>query len=57
MDKAFQSDAALLARAGWRVQSQNYGGIKGTATAIFGTAITQGVDRKAAQLTVVYERD
>lgn len=57
LDQDFQHDAAILAKAGWRVQSQNYGGMQGTATAVFGTAITQGVNRKAAQLTVVYQRD
>ena len=58
VDTAFQAEAALMARAGWRVTSQAYGGQSGAglAVAAFGTWGGLAASRKPTQMTVIYER-
>ncbi|MFI5272797.1 MAG: hypothetical protein ACHQ4H_07160 [Ktedonobacterales bacterium] len=56
IDKEFRLDAGKLARAGWRVQSQSYGGQKrlGLPSAMaFGLAS----GRKPNEMTVIYSHE
>ncbi|MBF6588930.1 MAG: hypothetical protein IVW57_00180 [Ktedonobacterales bacterium] len=56
--KAMRAEAALMAKAGWRVQSQAYGGQQsaGMAVLAFGE-LGLGATRKPKEITVVYTRE
>lgn len=59
MDKDFQRELAVLAKDGWRVQSQSYGGQRGPGV---GKVLLVGVfafagGRKPGEMTVVYKKE
>lgn len=63
VDEAFTREAAQMARAGWRVQSTQYGGVglagEGTVAglALSSTRTRQAAARKPERVTVIYTRD
>ena len=59
LDQTFRAEAALMAKADWRVTSQAYGGASGAvgATLAFGVLGAAAAKRKPTHLTVVYERN
>jgi len=58
LDKAFQADAALMSHAGWRIASQNYGGVgsAGMPALVFGAVGGLLAKRTPTHLTVIYDR-